>query len=130
MVSPEKECPAFSYPISCSECPMVNQEWHIDRLLQDFAKAKAQQDFEDGKIGLKLEMRELSPHQICWLFLLLFGFSVEEIEAKLRRRHLKADLSKTLFKYAQKITKKKLITGHSLDFILNVMAIEGVLKNY
>ena len=123
MVKLEKKCPVFSYKISCSECSKVNNEWYIDRLLKDLAKVKAEQDFEDGKIRDKLETRELSPHQTCWLYLLLFGFSVEDIEAKLKRRQLRPDLSRTLFKYAERITKKKLTTGHSLGFILKNLAI-------
>ncbi|NER27660.1 MAG: hypothetical protein F6J89_08495 [Symploca sp. SIO1C4] len=108
MATSEKKCPALSYKISCHECLQVNSEWHLDRLLKDLAKVKAEQDFEDGKIRDKLEARELSVHQICWLCLLLFGFSVEEIEAKLKRRKLRADLSRTLFKYSERITGKKI----------------------
>ena len=126
-VASEKKCPALSYKISCSECHKVNNEWHIDRLLKDLAKFKAEQDFENGKIKYKLETRELPPKQVCWLYLLLLGFSVEEIQDKLKRQQLRADLSKTLFKYAQKITKKKLTIGHNLDFILNDLVIEKEL---
>ncbi len=108
MVVSEKKCPALSYEISCSDCYRVNSEWYIDKLLQDLAKVKAEQDFEDGKIRHKLETRELSPRQVCWLSLLLLGFSVEEIEEKIKRQQLGADLSKTLFKYAQKITSQKI----------------------
>ncbi|MGD1914400.1 MAG: hypothetical protein ACFB2X_27270 [Rivularia sp. (in: cyanobacteria)] len=108
MVALEKKCPALNYKMNCSECPKVNHEWHIDRILQDLAKAKAEQDFENGKIRDKLETKELSPKQLCWLYLLLLGFSVEEIQDKLNRQQLTADLSKTLFKYVYIITKKKI----------------------
>lgn len=108
MVASEKKCPAFNYKAKCSDCPKVNEEWYIDRILTDLAKAKAEQDFENGKIINKLERKELSPKQVCWLYLLLLGFSVEEIQDKLNRQQLKADLSKTLFKYVYKITNKKI----------------------
>ena len=107
MVVSEKKCPALNNKI-CSECPKVKNEWDIGRILQDFAKVKAKQDFDNGKIRDKVEKRELSPKQVCWLYLLLLGFSVEKIQDKLNRQKLTADLSKTLFKYAYIITKKKI----------------------
>ena len=59
MVALEKKCPALNYKMNCSECPKVNHEWHIDRILQDLAKAKAEQDFENGKLVLVLKFQKI-----------------------------------------------------------------------
>ncbi len=87
----------------CLECLEVEKEWDIDRLLQDLNSLK---EYFEGK--------KLTNKETCWLRMLLKGQDTDEISNKfyLSKNTVKSDLSRTLYKYVNELTGKKI--GHSL----------------
>ncbi len=101
----------------CLECLEVEKEWDIDKLLQDLNTLKEY-----------VECKKLTDREICWLRLLLKGQDTDEISNKfyLSKNTVKSDLSRTLYKYVNELTGKKI--NHPLAVSKHLKEI-GYRKN-
>lgn len=123
--SSEKLCPALKNKKICLECPEVEQEWHINKLLEEMAFAKGfikkypyWEPTEEEFPNLKVESKNLNDNEICSLFLLLKGWDTENISNKFYRNNLKSEFSKGLYKYIKKLTGKKITNWAQVRFYL------------
>lgn len=111
-----KRCPASNNQHHCRECPVVEEQWHLQRLLNDMAWAKGVQEYiGDGEISdadiqqLKIQPQPLTPKEVCWFCLLLQGVSSEQIAERFNisyKSTVRPALSKTLYKYVKRLTNK------------------------
>jgi hypothetical protein len=88
-------CPYSTSQINCKECVKVEKQWNIKRVIEDLTQAKCQ---------------HLTKSEICWLRLLIYGLSPEEIAQKLSlaNSHIKSALSTSIYRYVENLTGRKL----------------------
>lgn len=96
-------CPKSNFP--CNNCPQVVRKWDMSRLLEDLERAKT--EYFSSKVN-SAEIKRLTPTEICWLHLLLFGLNPNEIARQLSRSSPRSELSRTLYKYIETLTEKKI----------------------
>lgn len=86
-------CPYSSHPIDCKECVKVEKQWDLKKLVEDLSKSKCS---------------SLTKSEICWLRLLIYGFSPEEIAQKLSitNSHIKSALSTSIYRYVENMTER------------------------
>ncbi len=96
-------CPTSNSP--CNNCPQVVRKWDMYRLLEDLARAKT----EYLLTGVSnAELRRLTKAETCWLHLLLFGLNPDEIARHLSRSNLRPELAKSIYKYVEIMTGRKI----------------------
>ncbi|MBD2579916.1 hypothetical protein [Oscillatoria sp. FACHB-1406] len=88
-------CPYLSFPIACKECVKVEKQWNVKRLVDDLNEVKCQ---------------SLTKSEVCWLRLLIYGLSPEEIAQKLSltNSHIKSALSTSIYRYVESLTEREL----------------------
>ncbi len=76
---------------NCKECTKVESQWDMKLLLEDLRNAKTQ---------------KLTKSEMCWLRLLMYGLSPEEIAKKLilTNAHIKSALSGSIYRYVETMT--------------------------
>lgn len=86
-------CPYSTTKTNCKECTKVETQWDMKVLLEDLWKAKTQ---------------KLTKREICWLRLLIYGLSPEEIAQKLTitNNHIKSALSTSIYRYVEIMTQR------------------------
>lgn len=99
----DQTCPKSNTP--CNNFPQVEREWDMSRLLEDLNHAKT--ECLSSQVT-SAEIKKLTPTEICWLHLLLFGLNFSEIAGKLSRTSPRSELSRTLYKYIETLTGKKI----------------------
>lgn len=117
MSTSDKICKTSKPNQWCVECPKIEQEWHIDKILSDLSLAKGvfiffgdedvtKEDIADAKVkGV-----ELTNAEQCWLFLLLLGFDLQKIAQYLRKKEntIKSGLTRSIYKYVKRMTGKNI----------------------
>lgn len=77
----------------------------MSKLLEDLNRAKTEYlSFQLNTV----EMKRLTPTEICCLHLLLFGLNPNGIARQFSRINLCSELSKTFYKYIEILTEKKI----------------------
>lgn len=99
----DQTCPKSNTP--CNNCPQVGREWDMSRLLEDLNHAKT--ECLSSQVN-SIEVKNLTPTEVCWLRLLLFGLNPTEIAHKLSSTSPRSELSRTLYKYIETLTKKQI----------------------
>jgi len=86
-------CPYSKTKTDCKECTKIEKQWEMKVLIEDLGKAKTQ---------------KLTKSEICWLRLLIYGLSPEEIAQKLTitNSHIKSALSTSVYRYVESMTQR------------------------
>ncbi len=79
--------------INCKECTKVEKQWEMRTLIEDLEEVKTQ---------------KLTKSEICWLRLLIYGLSPEEIAQKLSvtNSYIKSALSTSVYRYVEGMTQR------------------------
>ena len=86
-------CPYLTSKSDCKECTKVEKQWDMKGLVEDLGDAK---------------LHKLTKSEVCWLRLLIYGLSPEEIAQKLTitTNHVKSALSTSIYRYVENLTQR------------------------
>lgn len=96
----------YKSPQACGKCLIVTSKWHVDELIRDIEDTCKE---------------TLTPSEICWLRLLLYGLSPQQIAFHCdRSSSIAPELSRGIYRYVEALTTRKVEQFNDVKTLLEL----------